>query len=72
MLSAAAVSKQYCIVSYWHGGIRLTFQTSIFELSDNGARLIWFSRSQGGFNFLDLKEMVESGRMHNDLDKKYL
>ncbi len=72
MLSAAAVSKQYCIVSYWHGGFALTFQTSIFELSDNGARLIWFSPSQGGLNFRDLKEMVESGRMHNDLDKRYL
>ena len=72
MFVAAAVSKQYCIVSYWHGGISLMFRTSIFELSDDRARLIWLSYSQGGSNFRDLKEMVESGRMHNDLDKKYL
>lgn len=40
MLVAAAISKQYCIVSYWHGGISLMFRTSIFELSDDRARLI--------------------------------
>ena len=66
MLAAAAISRQYCIVSYWHGGIAFTFQTAIFELSDGKARLIWYSPQQGGFNFLDLKKMVESGRMRND------
>ena len=66
-LVAAAVSKQYCIVTYWQGGISLSFKTTIFELSGRSARIVWVSVSQGGFNFRDLKEMVESGRMHNDL-----
>jgi len=66
-LVVAAVSEQYCIVSYWQGGITFSFETKIFELSGESARLIWISHSQGGLNFRDLKEMVESGRMHNDL-----
>ncbi len=66
-LIVAAVSKQYCIISYWEGGFALTFKTTIFELSGGSARVIWVSISQGGLNFRDLKEMVESGRMHNDL-----
>ncbi len=66
-LVVAAVSEQYCIVSYWQGGITLSFETKIFELSGGSAKLIWVSYSQGGLNFRDLKEMVESGRMHNDL-----
>lgn len=66
-LVVAAVSDQYCIVSYWRGGITLSFETKIFELSGGSATLIWVSYSQGGLNFRDLKEMVESGRMHNDL-----
>ena len=70
-LIVAAVSKQYCIVSYWQGGISLSLQTTIFELSGGSARIIWVSDSQGGLNFQDLKEMVESGRMHNDLGKHY-
>jgi hypothetical protein len=70
LLVVAAVSKQYCIVTYWQGGIVIEFQTSIFELSEGKAKLIWLSHSQGGLNFRDLKAMVESGRMHNDLDKK--
>ncbi|MFY9560677.1 MAG: hypothetical protein WAQ52_10625 [Terriglobales bacterium] len=68
-LIVAAVSKQYCIVSYWQGGISLSFKTTIFELSGENARIIWVSDSQGGLNFRDLKEMVESGRMHNDLPR---
>jgi hypothetical protein len=67
-LVVAAVSKQYCIVSYWQGGIGLSFKTTIFELSSGRARIVWVSDSQGGLNFQDLKKMVESGRMHNDLD----
>lgn len=69
-LVAAAVSQQYCIVTYWQGGIALSMQTAIFELSGNNARMIWLSRSQGGLNFDDLKKMVESGRMHNDLARQ--
>ena len=71
-LVVAAVSDQYCIVSYWQGGITLSFETKIFELSGGNAKLIWVSYSQGGLNFQDLKEMVESGRMHNDLDSHSL
>jgi hypothetical protein len=63
----AAVSDQYCIVSYWHGGYIFGVETKIFELSGRRATLIWISDFQGGLNFRDLKEMVESGRMHNDL-----
>jgi hypothetical protein len=66
-LVVAAVSEQYCIVSYWQGGITLSFETKIFGLSGGSATLIWVSYSQGGLNFRDLKEMVESGQMHNDL-----
>jgi hypothetical protein len=66
-LIVAAVSKQYCIVSYWQGGITLSLKTTIFDLSGESARVIWVSDDQGGLNFQDLKEMVESGRMHNDL-----
>lgn len=68
-LVAAAVSEQYCIVSYWYGGIVVGFETSIFELSGGKARLFWVSSRQGGLNFRDLKKMVESGRMRNDLEK---
>jgi Tol biopolymer transport system component len=72
-LVVAAVSEQYCIVSYWQGVspqatvITRYFETEIFELSGGSATLVWISHSQGGLNFRDLKEMVESGRMHNDL-----
>jgi hypothetical protein len=69
-LVAAAVSEKYCIVSYWAGGISLGFETAIFELSEKKAKRIWVSRGQGGLSFRDLKEMVESGRMHNDLDRQ--
>ena len=70
-LVVAAVSEQYCIVSYWQGGYTLSFETKIFELSAGSATLIWVSDSQGGLNFRDLKEMVESGRMHNDLGRTH-
>jgi hypothetical protein len=70
-LVVAAVSKQYCIISYWQGGYTLTFRTDIFELSGGSARVIWVSFSQGGLNFRDLKVMVESGRMHNDLPRAH-
>lgn len=66
-LVAAALSAQYCIVSYWEGGVTVRFGTAVFTLSDDGAALIWFSEGQGGLNFRDLKQMVESGRMRNDL-----
>jgi hypothetical protein len=71
-LVVAAVSDQYCIVSYWQGGITVSFQTEIFELSGGSATPIWLSNGQGGLNFRDLKEMVESGRMHNDLRRPSL
>jgi hypothetical protein len=67
LLVVAGVSKQYCIVSYWQGGRALTLKTTVFEVSDGKAKAIWISDSQGGLNFRDLKEIVESGRMHNDL-----
>jgi hypothetical protein len=66
-LIVAAVSEKYCIVTYWQGGRALYFRTDIFDLSDGKAKRIWVSQGQGGFTFHDLKEMVESGRMHNDL-----
>jgi hypothetical protein len=69
-LVVAGLSQHYCALSYWEGGIVLTFKTSIFELSDGSARLVWVSRGQGGFNLQDLKEMIESGKMHNDLPKE--
>jgi hypothetical protein len=47
----------------------MKFETSIFELSAGKARLFWVSSRQGGLNFRDLKKMVESGRMRNDLEK---
>jgi len=69
-LIVAAVSENYCIVSYWQGGISLlALRTSIFKLSAGRAKRIWLSSGQGGLNFWDLKEMVESGRMKNDLEK---
>jgi hypothetical protein len=67
MLVTAAVSQQYCIVSYWQGGMTLRFTTTIFELTDHKAKVIWISNMQGGLNLRDLKEMVESGRMRNTL-----
>jgi len=69
-LVVAGLSQHYCALSYWEGGIVLTFKTSILELSDGSARLVWVSRGQGGFNLQDLKEMIESGKMHNDLPKE--
>jgi hypothetical protein len=69
-LVVAAVSEKYCIVSYWQGGRALYLKTEIFELSDGKAKRIWVSQGQGGLTFRDLKEMIESGRMHNDLASK--
>jgi hypothetical protein len=66
-LIVAAVSQHYCALSYWQGGIALTFNTKVFDLSDGHAGLIWHSQGQGGFYLEDLKEMIESGRMRNDL-----
>lgn len=66
-LIVAAVSEKYSVVTYWQGGRALYFRTDIFELSDSKAKRFWVSQGQGGFTFHDLKEMVESGRIHNDL-----
>jgi len=66
-LVVAGLSQHYCALSYWQGGMALMFKTSIFELSDGVARLVWVSSQQGGFNLQDLKEEIESRRMHNDL-----
>jgi len=66
-LVVAGLSQHYCALSYWEGGIAMMFKTSIFELSDGAARLVWVSVGQGGFNLQDLKEEIESGRMHNEL-----
>jgi len=66
-LIVAGVSKKYCIVSYWQGGRALFVKTSIFELTDGSAKIIWVSSSKAGFNIRELKELVESGRMNNDL-----
>jgi hypothetical protein len=66
-LIVAAVSERYCALTYLHGGIGLTFNTMVFELSDVSARPIWHSLGQGGLYLEDLKEMIESGRMRNDL-----
>jgi hypothetical protein len=48
-LIVAAVSQHYCALSYWQGGIALTFNTKVFDLSDGHAGLIWHSQGQGGF-----------------------
>lgn len=61
-LFVAAVSENYCIVSYWQGGIILSMETRIFELSPGRVKRIWVSAG-GGLNFRDLKETVELGRM---------
>jgi len=66
-LVVAGLSQHYCALSYWKGGMAMMFKTSIFELSDGAARLVWVSVGQGGFDLQDLKEEIESGRMHNDL-----
>lgn len=66
-LIMAAVSEKYCIVSYWQGGMILFMQTSIFELSGGRAKLIWVS-GLAGLNFRDLKNTLESGHLHNDLE----
>jgi hypothetical protein len=61
-LLVAAVSENYRIVSYWQGGITLSMETRIFELSAGRVKRIWVSAG-GGLNFRDLKETVELGRM---------
>jgi hypothetical protein len=61
-LFVAAVSENYCVVSYWQGGIILSMETRIFELSPGRVKRIWVSAG-GGLNFRDLKETVELGRM---------
>ena len=66
-LVVAGLSQHYCALTYWEGGMFMMFKTSIFELSDGPARLVWVSGGQGGFNLQDLKGEIESGRMHNDL-----
>ncbi len=71
-LIVAGVSKKYCIVSYWQGGRALFVKTSIFELTDGNAKMIWASSSQAGFSIRELKDLVESGRMHNDLQPRGL
>jgi hypothetical protein len=66
-LVVAAVSEHYCALSYWKGGYATSFNTSIFGLSGGSVRLIWVSHGQGGLDLQDLKEMIESGKLHNDL-----
>jgi len=66
-LTVAAISEHYCALTYWQGGIGLTFNTMVFELSDGSARPFWHSLGQGGLYLEDLKEMIESGTMRNDL-----
>ena len=61
-LVVAAVSENYCIVTYWQGGIALRLETRIFKLSAGRVKRIWVSAG-GGLNFRDLKETVESGRL---------
>ena len=61
-LVVAAVSEKYCIVTYYSGTIMCGMKTSIFELSEGRVKRRWVSGG-GGFNFLDLKETVELGRM---------
>lgn len=61
-LVVAAVSENYCIVTYWHGGIALRLETRIFELSAGRVKRVWISAG-GGLNFQDLKATVESGRL---------
>lgn len=59
-LVVAAVSEKYCIATYWSGSILCGMNTGIFELSKGRVKRIWVSGG-GGFNFLDLKNTVESG-----------
>ena len=61
-LIVGALSENYCIVSYWHGGIALGLETSVYELSDGKVKRIWWSRG-GGLNFRDLKNTVESDNL---------
>jgi len=66
-LIVAAISEHYCALTYWEGGIAITFNTMVFDLSDGTARPIWHSEGQGGLYLEDLKEMIESGKMRNNL-----
>jgi hypothetical protein len=61
-LVVAAVSEKYCIVSDWKGGITVRLETMIFELSEGRVKRKWVSIG-GVFNFRDLKNTVESGRI---------
>jgi len=61
-LIVGAVSENYCIVSYWRGGIALRLETSVFELSAGKVKRIWRSHG-GGLNFRDLKSTVESDNL---------
>lgn len=61
-LVVAAVSENYCIVTFWQGGIALGLETSVFELSAGRVKRAWVSVG-GGLNFQDLKATVESGRL---------
>ena len=58
-LVVAGVSEKYCIVTYWSGSIVCGMNTSIFELSKGRVKREWVSGG-GGFNFVDLKNTVES------------
>ena len=59
-LVVAGVSGKYCIVTCWSGSLVCGMKTSIFELSKGRVKRTWVSGG-GGFNFLDLKNTVESG-----------
>ena len=58
-LVVVGVSEKYCIVICWSGKIACGMKTSIFELSKGRIKRTWVSGG-GGFNFLDLKNTVES------------
>lgn len=65
-LLVAAISKQYCIVSYIAGGFTVRYRMEIFDLSDGKAKVI-FDGPGGDHTLHGLKETIESGAAHNEL-----
>jgi hypothetical protein len=68
-LLVAAVSRQYCVVSYVTGGLTIRFRMTVLETSDGVVKVI-FDGPGGDRTISGLKEMLETGNLKNELTSK--
>ena len=70
-LEAVAVSQDYLVIVYEHGGIGHSYHVSVFRVTSDGARLVWHAIRPSKVNSPNsLIEAIRSGVI--DDDPKYL